>query len=117
MPDVIATGNKPEIKIFKLSEKPSSVGKVSASIREVVDDLMPEHSAILFKGLPVENGRNFNDVMEGTGYEQMKYVSGAGFRTKHVDKIYEASLEPPEFTLECHNEMAYMKIFPDKVSK
>ena len=46
----------------------------------------------------------------------MAYEAGSGYREKVVEKVYTASDEPPEFSIEPHNEMSYLSIFPTRVN-
>ena len=47
----------------------------------------------------------------------LSYEGGAGPRPKELKNsdIYFASAEPEAYTIELHNEMAYLKTFPKKV--
>jgi len=88
-------------------------GKLYPFIENYIDQ---SYSAILIKNLPIKEAKDFNALVAGFEYKPMNYEAGNGFRDKVVGTIYTASDEPPEFSIEPHNEMSYLFTFPKRVS-
>ena len=61
--------------------------------------------------------QNFLALTQGMQGKPLSYEGGAGPRPKELKNsdIYFASAEPEAYTIELHNEMAYLKTFPKKV--
>ena len=93
-----------------------SLGRFAKSFRNYIDGNLVDYSAILFKKTPVRDDKDFSMVMKLTELPQMEYISGNASRDRIVDEIYEASNEPPELSIDTHNEMAYLTTFPSKVN-
>ena len=106
-----------DFKGIKISEShvDQDIKTLGAAIRPSLDSMFKEKSAVLIKDLPITKAKDFHDFMEGCGYKAMTYESGSGFREAVDNLVYTASDEPPEFTIEPHNEMAYLSRFPQKV--
>ena len=83
--------------------------------RNYIDANLVDYSAILCKNAPVRDDKEFSMVVKLTELPQMEYISGNASRDRIVDEIYEASNEPPELSIDAHNEMAYLTTFPSKV--
>ena len=117
MPHQIGYGNAaPEAKAFVLENKHAgNIHDLSDTIKDIVETCFPSFSALVFKDLPLDTAKDFAELMNGVGYPRVDYLSGAAVRTDHGDNVYDASLEPPAFIIEPHNEMAYHTTFPSQV--
>ena len=79
-------------------------------------DTLNKYGAILFRGFPIKDHQGFSDFFNGLSkFNSMAYVGGAAPRIQVGRDTYTASDEPPEITIEGHNEMAYMHTWPDVV--
>ncbi|XP_057300795.1 uncharacterized protein LOC130635479 [Hydractinia symbiolongicarpus] len=112
MPEFLSYRHNPNLKAVHFKGDKS---KVATAVREYIDANLQSSSAILFKGLPIENEHDFNRIVKGTGFKMMPYVGGIASRDTLVDKVYEASNEPKEISIDLHNEMSYVKWFPKKI--
>ena len=80
-------------------------------------ETLNKHGAILYRGFPINDHQSFSDFFNGLSkFNSMDYIGGAAPRRAVGKDTYTASDEPPELTIEGHNEMAYMHIWPDVVS-
>ena len=86
------------------------------AFRNYIDDNLVDYNAILCKSTPVRDDKDFSMFMKLIELPQMEYISGNASRDRIVDEIYEASNEPPELSIDTHNEMAYLTTFPSKVN-
>jgi len=97
----------------------SSLTELTAKCMEYVEENFSHSPAILFRGLPAKTAEDFTTIAQAVPGKTMTYEGGTAFRTQ-VDKsagTYTASIDPPSYTIEPHNEMAFNEIFPSKVGR
>ncbi|KAL8137000.1 hypothetical protein V2J09_003001 [Rumex salicifolius] len=101
---------------FPLAVSPAQLSSSSASLEEAVRAHKPwvearlhEAGAVLFRGFHVPTAADFNDVIDGFGYDDLPFMAGAAPRTHVVGRIYTSNDGPPHLFLNFHNEMAYMQ--------
>ena len=85
---------------------------------QAVDQDLLTYGAVLFRGLPLSEGKDFSLFTKYLGYTPMDYSGGTGNRP-YFDKeatVYISTLDPREFTIGLHNEMACSTVHPKKVS-
>ena len=85
---------------------------------EYVEVNHTEHPAILFRGLPAETAQDFATITKAIPWKGMTTEGGASFRQK-IDKsagTYTANDDPDDLSIDPHNEMSYIKVYPTKVS-
>lgn len=83
-----------------------------------VEENFPHSPAILFRDLPAKTAEDFSIIAQAIKGKTLTYDGGTAFRTQ-IDKsagTYTASIDPPSYTIEPHNEMAFNDVFPSKVS-
>ncbi|KAJ4718030.1 Clavaminate synthase-like protein [Melia azedarach] len=80
-----------------------------------VDSLLLKAGAVLFRGFDVTRAKDFNDVVEAFGYEELPYVGGAAPRTNVVGRVFTANESPPDQKIPFHHEMAQVPEFPSKL--
>ena len=118
MPEVLSTGMHKNFKAISFNEPNhenlTSLGKRVYNLTE--DYIKQNYNCILIKNLPIKEAKEFDALVEGFEYAPMNYESGTGYRDKVVGQVYTASDEPPEFTIDPHNEMSYLNTFPQRVS-
>lgn len=93
----------------------TDVTEVGKEFRRYVDDNITNYSAFLLKG-GIENAEDFGSFVSGVGYKSYFYDAGTAARSTVGDYVYTASDEPPEISIESHNEMSYLEKQPTKVS-
>ena len=96
----------------------SSLAELTAKCMEYVEENHAQHPAILFRDLPAETAQDFSTIAKGIPWKGITYEGGASFRQK-IDKnvgTYTANDDPDDVAIDPHNEMAYTKVYPSKVS-
>jgi len=96
-------GNKKDLKTF------------GNNVATIINETRDNTRAWLFKGTPIKTVQDFDEVLKYADMKQMVYVSGNASRESVSNLVYEASDEPPELSIDCHNEMAYMPRYPPKI--
>jgi len=84
---------------------------------DYVEENFPHSPAILFRDLPAKTAEDFSIIAQAIKGKTLTYDGGTAFRTQ-IDKsagTYTASIDPPSYTIEPHNEMAFNDVFPSKV--
>ncbi|TYJ31566.1 hypothetical protein E1A91_A06G208100v1 [Gossypium mustelinum] len=97
---------------------PSSLSVFSEAIKfhkPFLDSLLLKSGALLFRGFPVKTAKDFNDVVEAFGFEELPYVGGAAPRTNVVGRVFTANESPPDQKIPFHHEMAQVPEFPSKL--
>lgn len=115
--------SKPPTATFPLVLQPKSVLHVNdisvqdwaADATIWIDAMLHEHGAILLRGLPLVTADDFTHFVEGLDCETLGYAGGIALRDAVTPKVMTASYEPPEVSMEPHNEMAYTNVYPSKV--
>ena len=68
--------------------------------------------AILFRGLPNKNEKDFSEWVNNLGFEPFPYVGGTSARNEIEPNVAEGALDENVVSIEPHNEMAYAVSFP-----
>ena len=68
--------------------------------------------AILFRGLPNANERDFSEWVNNLGYQPFAYVGGIVPRNEVEPNVSEGAQDDSSITFEPHNEMAYSPRYP-----
>eukprot|EP01121_Diplochlamys_sp_Union-15-3_P015779 TRINITY_DN5270_c0_g1_i1.p1 TRINITY_DN5270_c0_g1~~TRINITY_DN5270_c0_g1_i1.p1 ORF type:complete len:329 (-),score=63.89 TRINITY_DN5270_c0_g1_i1:86-1072(-) len=74
-----------------------------------------KHGGLLFRGFPLVNAVDFNDVVEALGCEFEPYYGGGGPRKPIVGNIMTSTESPPHFVIPFHHELAYLTKYPSKL--
>ncbi|KDO51792.1 hypothetical protein CISIN_1g019661mg [Citrus sinensis] len=105
-----------------LSPNPATTATVSRLAEKVrtqkpfLDSLLLKAGSVLFRGFDdVKTAKEFNDVVEAFGYEELPYVGGAAPRTNIVGRVFTANESPPDQKIPFHHEMAQVPEFPSKL--
>lgn len=77
--------------------------------KQWLESLVDKCGVILFRGFPVTSPSDFNDIVEAFGFPEMVYVGGRAPRTQVVGRVYTANESPPEYRINFHHEMAYVR--------
>ena len=118
MPEILSTGMNKYFKAISFNEpNHENLTSLGRDIYDITEDYIKQnYNCILIKNLHIKEAKEFDALVEGFDYIPMNYESGIGLRDKVVGKVYTASEELKEFTIEPHNEMAYLNTFPQRVS-
>jgi len=104
----------------------SQLGRVA---RNIVDADLPEHGAVLFRGLQhrIHSARDFSSFWQGCcgcgcdvggdadGWTPMEYVTFGADRPK-LDGVDLSISSPPQYALPCHNELSYNPRPPSRIA-
>ncbi|KAJ0075548.1 hypothetical protein Patl1_33975 [Pistacia atlantica] len=89
--------------------------KAITTQKQFLDSVLHEAGAVLFRGFDVKTAKDFNDVVEAFGYDELPYVGGAAPRTNVVGRVFTANESPPDqrflFT------MKWLRLVPEFPSK
>lgn len=84
---------------------PESAGKLA---REIMENELGRHPALILKNLPIHCRRDFSRFVEVMALVRHGYEGGVALRDQANDGVNVASTEPPEVVISPHNEFAYM---------
>ena len=112
-PEFLKSEYKPGLKVLTTDEK--DLRFIASELQKFINKCMPEVSAILLKSLPIYTPEDFSLFCNALDYKSLTYTGGNGFREAIVGDVYSASDDPSVYSIEPHNEMSYMPIYPTKV--
>lgn len=78
-------------------------------------DLLLKHGAILFRGFPVMDAKDFNDFSLAFGWEDLPYIGGAAVRKNVYGVVFTSNESPPDQPIPFHHEMAQVPTFPSNL--
>jgi alpha-ketoglutarate-dependent taurine dioxygenase len=84
--------------------------------RQQIQAGLLEHGGVLFRGFNVGTVEDFGRFIDATGLERIEYVYRSTPRTTVADKIFTTTEYPPQQEILLHNENAYQRDWPLKVS-
>jgi len=87
---------------------------IGHKFQQCIDSNIDQHSAFLLQGLPFSVVNEFQELISGMDYDPLIYDAGTAARSVVADRLYTASDEPPEISIESHNEMSYLEAFPSR---
>ena len=96
-----------------------SLAELTEKCMDYVEENFPHSPAILFRDLPAKTAEDFSIIAQAIKGKTLTYDGGTAFRTQ-IDKnagTYTASIDPPSYTIEPHNEMSFNDVFPSKVGR
>ncbi|MET0623054.1 MAG: condensation domain-containing protein, partial [Pyrinomonadaceae bacterium] len=80
-----------------------------------VDEKLLERGGILFRGFGLKTQEEFEQFLDATGVELMRYTEGATPRTELGHKVYTSTEYPADHTIALHNELTYVMTWPRKI--
>lgn len=89
---------------------PEAAGRLA---RSVIDELLPDHPAILLRGLPIGERSDFAALTAAMGVPIHDYMGGNAARDRSDDRVSITSIDPAAITISPHNENCYMPDPPD----
>ncbi|EDV26366.1 uncharacterized protein TRIADDRAFT_54279 [Trichoplax adhaerens] len=84
-------------------------------VRQYLDDNLTKYGAILVRSLPIQNEAHFSHLVSQLKYNPQSYKGGLGYRQQKLTNVMTASDEPKEYSIELHNEMAYLPNWADLI--
>jgi len=81
-----------------------------------IQSALLDHGAVLLRGFDVRSVEDFTRFIDATGLERLDYVYRSTPRTAVADKIFTTTEYPPQQEILLHNENAYQRDWPLKVS-
>jgi len=116
LPEFISSRESEYLKIIQLKDdNQRNLNDIGLKLNKYITNNIDQHSAILIKGLKIKTLEELMELTKHFEYENMSYKSGSGFRDHLSDNIYLASIEPDNYSIEPHNEMAYVNKSPSKI--
>lgn len=83
--------------------------------RELVERLLPEHGAILFRNFKVNSVADFEQFIKALGHEPLEYRERSSPRSQLGEHVYTSTDYPEEQSIFPHNEHSYSRRFPSKL--
>lgn len=117
----------PEEKVFNdlafpLTLAPTEALKTSENVAEYIKtnynhlmDLLLKHGAILFRGFPVMDAKDFNEFSLAFGWQDLPYIGGAAVRKNVYGIVFTSNESPPDQPIPFHHEMAQVPKFPSNL--
>lgn len=78
-----------------------------SDLRSFIDNHLHEAGALVFRGLPVKTPDHFSQLTADLGFGQLVLAGGGTARSVVARGVRSASDEPPEHTIEPHQDMAH----------
>ena len=117
LPETVRKFTHKNFKVISVNQCNEDLTEMGKQLQPIIEDYLDQSfSTILIKDLPIKEAREFNALVEGFGYVPMSYEAGSGNRENIIGVVYTASDEPRDFSIEPHNEMAYLPTFPTRVN-
>ncbi len=85
------------------------------SNRAFIEEKLLESGGILFRDFGLRGPVDFERLVDATGVKRMFYVEGATPRTQLGEKIYTSTDFPSDQVIAPHNELCYVKAWPQKI--
>jgi len=110
-----ATSDDVDLWRFNNSKLGQTIDSVGAEIKDIVKERLPSAGAMLFRGLSpiVSDSKDFSKLAKKFG-QPFDYFGGFAARTELAPGVMNATLDPPETTIEPHLEKSYSEDMPDK---
>jgi alpha-ketoglutarate-dependent taurine dioxygenase len=95
--------------------RPSNAEALASLLREqrpVLDELLLEHGALLFRGFDASRPEDLVRILEATDSAPMHYFGGISPRRAVAETVYTATELPPGVQIPLHNELSYLDVYP-----
>jgi alpha-ketoglutarate-dependent taurine dioxygenase len=83
--------------------------------RPLINSLLLQHGAILFRGFGIQNLEDFESLMRAVSAELLEYSYQSTPRTSLTKFVYTSTEYHPELAIPLHNEMSYAPDWPMKI--
>lgn len=90
---------------------------VAKEMRAAIDGQLLDKGALVFGGLQrwTEQPAAWSQLVSALGYPAMAYTGGTAARTVMADAVLTASDDPPQVSIDPHQEMSYAARYPGKL--
>ena len=99
-----------------LRTDPAAVAAWFAEHRPILDRLSTEIGAIVLRGFPLHETKDFGALIDDYPTPEFGYSAGATPREGIEGKVYEATHAPAQHKLKLHQEMAYLPRYPKRLA-
>jgi len=82
---------------------------------ELMDELLLNHGAILFRGFGIRTAESFEQLVRGLSDDLCDYVDGNSPRSRIGSNVYTSTEYPPEYFISLHNELSYAGRWPERL--
>jgi alpha-ketoglutarate-dependent taurine dioxygenase len=117
--ELIHTSHLPEVAIPLVIEPTVQQMDLIAwatSNQEIIDALLRQHRALLFRGFTITSATQFNQFVQATSQgELLSYRDRSSPRHEVGDKIYTSTDYPAQESIFLHNEGTYWLTYPLKI--
>ncbi|XP_077985163.1 dapdiamide synthesis protein DdaC-like [Glandiceps talaboti] len=116
LPEYLACPKDNKPALYQAVASDVSIETWAERARAMIDEKLHIYGTILFRGLPLNGVDNFSRFVKALRYKNKLYIGGSGQRHEVDELVYTAAdNEPPVYTIEPHNEMAYHNDPPMKL--
>ncbi|MET0646493.1 MAG: amino acid adenylation domain-containing protein [Pyrinomonadaceae bacterium] len=91
------------------------LAEVIGGSRELIEQRLSTHGALLFRGFNVSRQADFEEFLRAMPYPLMRYMEGATPRTELGEKVYTSTEYPADQHIALHNELTYVTQWPMKI--
>lgn len=86
-----------------------------ATALSLAEQQLRDHCAVLLRGLPVTDAREFRRVVSGHELPLRDYRHGNSPRTAVIDGVYTSTDYPAKYDISLHSEMSYAATWPTRI--
>ncbi|XP_077985164.1 dapdiamide synthesis protein DdaC-like [Glandiceps talaboti] len=116
LPQYLACPRENRPAVYEAASSNYPIEKWAETARVIIDERLHNYGTILFRSLPLRNADDFSRFVKALGYQSASRAGSNGSRHEVSDLVLTASdNDPPIYTIEPHNEMAYSSNPPVKV--
>lgn len=83
--------------------------------REMIEQRVHRHGAVLFRGFPIQSAEAFHAFVEAVVGELMEYRERSSPRHEEGNRVYTSTDHPADQRIFLHNEHSYARRFPLKL--
>jgi alpha-ketoglutarate-dependent taurine dioxygenase len=83
--------------------------------RSFIEGSLLQYGGLLFRGFQISSQSDFESFLNSLGLPPMSYMEAATPRTQLSDTVYTSTEFPAEQTIALHNELSYVRTFPQKI--
>lgn len=84
--------------------------------REIIKQALLKHGALLFRGFPLHDAKDFSSTIASLGLGKfVDYIGGDSPRDKVEEGVYTSTEAPPAFHIPLHQELSFIKHFPKHI--
>jgi alpha-ketoglutarate-dependent taurine dioxygenase len=88
----------------------------ASSHRQLIEKHLSQHGAVLFRGFHVNSVADFERLIMAVSGELLEYTYRSTPRSQVSGRIYTSTEYPADQSIPLHNEMAYSRAWPMKIS-